>query len=389
MKSCLLSASKVKSLKTRGYHADGGNLYLQVSQYGTKSWVFRFTTGGVTRDMGLGSVDTFSLSEAREEARKCRQLVAQGVNPIEHRRKLKDAAAAENFGQMTFKDAARRFLAAFRGEWRSEKHATQWETSLKAYAYRQLGDRPVSAIEGVQITEALAPIWTSKRVTAQRVKQRVERVVSWVKDGMPLPNTPGRFVKHLEALPYEQAPAFMVELRDRDGLAARALEFTILTATRTSEALCATWHEIDLEAALWAIPGHRRKTGEPLTVPLPTAAVALLRALPRVEDHVFPGAKDGKPLSDESMRVLLRDMMGKGGATVHGFRSTFRDWAGDRTAFPKDVIEAALGHRLKSRVEAAYRRRDAIEKRSKLMETWASYCAVPLAGNVERIHGAA
>jgi integrase len=381
MKINQLSARKVQALKERGYYLDGGGLYLQVSETGTKSWIFRFTVAGVTRDMGLGSIHNFTLAEARERARTARQLLADGINPIEQRRKARDEAAGQSLQAITFKDAARRFVAMHGEAWRNEKHRRQWESTLRQYAFPTLGDRPVSAIEGQQITEALAPIWTAKAETARRVKQRIERICQWVKDGTPLPNTTGRTVKHHSAMAIDDLPAFMVELRERESISAKALEFTILTAARTSEALGATWREIDLKAGIWSIPANRMKAGKAHDVPLSKPALALLKSLPRVDAYLFPGAKDGAPLSNMAMLELLRGMRGHG-LTVHGFRSTFRDWAGDRSHFPRNVIEHALAHQIKDKAEAAYRRSSALEKRRKLMDAWASYCDLPMAGDV-------
>ena len=393
MKTAQLSARKVHTVKKPGYHLDGAGLYLQVkelkSKQGTsltKSWVYRFTVAGRTQDMGLGSVATFSLAEARERARAARQLVADGINPIQHRRQhAVNLAAVESF-----QEAATEFLSVWSNEWRNAKHRAQWRSTLEAYAYPRLGTLPVLDVDGAAITEALAPIWTEKRETARRVKQRIERVVQWAKDGKPLPNSPGKHVKHHPAMAVDELPAFMAELRERDSISARALEFTILTAARTSEAIGATWEEIDLEEGTWTVPAERMKAHKPHTVPLSKAVLDLLRALPRVkgESYVFPGARAVQPLSNMAMLELLRGMNGDG-LSVHGFRSSFRDWAGDHTNFARNVIEHALAHRIKDKAEAAYRRSDALEKRRKLMEAWASYCAKPLTGNVRRLHGKA
>ena len=389
MKSCQLSARKVSTAKQQGYYLDGGGLYLQVSQSGTKSWVFRFKMNGRVRDAGLGSVGTFSLKEARERARKFRQLVADGIDPIEDRRNKKDAARTEQFSRLSFKDAAQRFLELHQNEWKNQKHREQWLSSVKTYAYPSIGNRPVATIDGAIVTEALSPIWTKKPVTARRVRQRIERVVKWVRDGMPLPTQgASKRVKHYPALPFVEIASFIAALRERKSISARALEFTILTAARTSEAIGAKWSEIDLDAAVWTIPARRMKGDRQHQVPLSQSVLGLLETLPReAGGYVFPGAKAKSPLSNMAMLELLRGMNGNG-LTVHGFRSSFRDWAGDRTHYPREVIEHALAHQIKDKAEAAYRRSDALEKRRRLMEEWAKYCSSPVtASEVVALHG--
>ena len=390
MKSCQLTARKVSTVKEPGYYGDGGGLYLQVSQYGTKSWVFRFTLDRKTRDMGLGSIDTFTLKEARERARKYRQLLADGIDPIEDRLKKRDEARADASERMLFKDAAQLFLDVHTQGWRNEKHRQQWRNTLRTYAYPTLGSRPVSAIDGAAITEALSPIWLTKQETASRTKQRIERVVQWVRDGKPLPHqSAAKRVRHHPALPFTELPAFMAELRENESISARALEFTILTAARTGETIGAKWSEIDLDAAVWTVPGERMKGGKEHEVPLSKEAVTLLENLPREKGgYMFAGARAKKPLSNMAMLQLLRGI--RSGLTVHGFRSTFRDWAGDRTNFPREVIEHALAHQIKDKAEASYRRSSALEKRRKLMDAWSSYCERPPgSGKVIPIRGAA
>jgi len=389
MKSDQLTARKVATAKKPGYYGDGGNLYLQVSKYGSRNWVFRFTLNGKTRDMGLGSLRTFSLKEARERARQCRQLVAQDIDPIEARLQKRDDARSEKAARITFKEAAERYIAVHQRTWKNAKHKAQWPSSLQSYAYPTLGPRPIAAIDGALITEALSPIWATKSETARRVKQRIEKVCQWVKDGTPLPlNRAGKRVRHHAALSFAELPAFMAELRGRDNISARALEFCILTAARTSEVLGAKWNEIDGD--VWTIPAERMKAGKEHEVPLSKRAAAILKALPRERGgYVFPGARAKAPLSNMAMLELLRGMNGNG-LTVHGFRSTFRDWAGDRTPFAREVIEHALAHGIKDKAEASYRRSSALEKRRKLMDAWASYCQSPAAeGKVVALYGAA
>ena len=385
-----LSAVKVTRLKTPGRYCDGLGLWLQVSEAGTKAWLFRYTRHGRARQMGLGALHTVSLAEARERARQARQLLLDGEDPIEVRRQQRDEAKGESAERMLFKDAAQRFIDLHADGWRNEKHRAQWKSTLRDYAYPTLGSRPISAIEGAQITEALSPIWTSKPETARRVKQRIERVVGWVRDGMPLPRqSASKRVRHHPAIPFAELPAFMAEMRERNSISARALEFTILTAARTSEALGAKWAEIDLDDAVWTVPAERMKGGKEHQVPLSKRALAILEALPRERGgYVFPGARAKSPLSNMAMLELLRGIRGQG-LTVHGFRSTFRDWAGDQTNFARETIEHALAHRIKDKAEASYRRSAALEKRRKLMESWSRYCATPMkaSADVVALHG--
>jgi len=397
MKSSQLTDREVKTVKKPGYYCDGAGLYLQVAQSGsgvTKNWIYRFTSPltGKVRDMGLGSVKTFSLKEARERARLHRQMVADDLDPIEERRKKRDDLRTKQLERGIFKDEAEKFISLHESTWKNDKHRAQWRSTLRDYAYPTLGSRPVSAIDGALITEALHPIWMKKPETARRVKQRIERVRQWVKDGRPLPRQTGvKTVRHHPAMPFKEMPAFMVELRNRNSISARALEFTILTVARTSEAVGAEWSEFDLDAGVWTIPAKRMKAAKQHEVPLSNRAIEILRDLPRERDgYVFPGARTKSPLSNMAMLELLRGMRDDG-LTVHGFRSTFRDWAGDNTNFAREVIEHALAHRIKDKAEASYRRSAALEKRRQLMEAWARYCSSqPRAGSAEvrTIHGA-
>ena len=270
----------------------------------------------------------------------------------------------------------------------TQKHRAQWRSTLATYAYPTLGKRPVRAVDAALVNAALAPIWTTTPETASRVRQRVARVCQWVRDGMPLP-TPGKSkrVEHHAALPWQEMPAFMAELRQRDGISARALEFTILTASRTGEVIGATWDEID--AKVWAIPAERMKAHKAHKVPLPDRALEILHALPREKGspYVFPGGKAGSGLSNMAMLELLRGL--RPGLTVHGFRSTFKTWASEATAHANIVSEAALAHTIPDKVEAAYRRGELLTKRAKLMRDWAAYCArPPVEGNVVPMRGA-
>ncbi|MGH6748711.1 MAG: tyrosine-type recombinase/integrase [Methyloceanibacter sp.] len=390
-----LSAAGISKIKSPGMYGDGDGLWLQVKEVESKkgigickSWTFRYMISSSPRYMGLGPLRQVSLAKARARASEARDLVYSGIDPIEDRRKRRDEARSQTTTR--FKDAAKRFLDLHRDTWKNEKHKQQWAQSLRDYAYPSLGTRPIAAIDGAVITEALESIWTTKPETARRVKQRIERVVQWVKDGMPLPmRGPSKRVQHFAAMPFVELPAFMAELRRIDRISARALEFVILTAARTSEVLGAKWSEIDLNTCVWTIPAERMKAGKGHHVPLCKRAVEILESLPRVAGgYVFPGVKARAPLSTMTMLELLHGMGGDR-ITVHGFRSTFRDWAGDRTHYPREVIEHALAHQIKDKAEAAYRRGDALEKRRRLMEEWARYCASPAraSGEVVALHG--
>ncbi len=338
--------------------------------------------------MGLGPLRRVSLAKARERRDEAHDLIYQGIDPIEARLKRRDELRSQATELMLFKDAAKRFLDLHLDTWENAKHQQQWANSLRNYAYPSLGARPIEAIDGAAITETLKPIWTKKPETARRVKQRIERVIQWVKDGQPLPmQGPSKRVEHYPALPFAELPGFMAELRERDSISARALELCILTCLRTSEVLGATWGEFDLAAATWTVPAERMKMRKEHVVPLSKRAIAILQALPR-ERYVFPGAKARTPLSDGAMAELLKQMHAEGPsrwldartgrrAVPHGFRSSFRDWAGDCTHYPRELIEHALAHQVGNKVEAAYRRSDALEKRRRLMEEWAKYCSSP------------
>jgi integrase len=277
-----LTALKVKRLKEPGLYSDGGNLWLQVSPWGTKSWVLRYMLGGRARKMGLGSLNDFTLLEARERARLLRQKLADGIDPIEDRLKRRDEMRREEAGRITFKDAANKFLSVHEQQWRNEKHRKQWRSTLQTYAFPTLGERPVEAIDAALINRAVAGIWKDTPETASRVKQRIERVCQWVRDGMPLPQRgAAKRVKHHSAMSYEDLPAFMVRLRERNSISALALEFCILTAARTNEVINAKWSEIDLKKAVWVIPAERMKANKEHVVPLSDRAVEILRQLPR------------------------------------------------------------------------------------------------------------
>jgi integrase len=385
----MLTVLEVAKLKTPGRYADGGGLYLNVSNTGSKSWLFRYKRDGKGHWMGLGSIDTYSLAEARERARWARQLIGGQRDPIAEKRAAQAALTVQQLKAMTFREAALNFLATDKIEGlKNDKARQQWRSTLEQYAFPVIGDLPLQSIDSALVLQALLPVWKRIPETGSRLRGRIERVFGWA---MPLklydgPNPASREVlkdhlpakakaKHHQAVPYAELPAFMVDLKAREGMSAKALEFTILTAVRTNETIGAQWSEFDLDAAVWTIPAARMKAKRDHRVPLCKRAVDLLRNLPtanRRKGFVFING-GGLPLSNMAMLELLRGMAP--GTTVHGFRSSFSDWARDKTAYPRDVIEMALAHTIKDKSEAAYRRGDALDKRRKLMGDWAEYCA--------------
>jgi len=367
-----------------GRHGDGGGLWLQVRSGGRKSWLFRYQRGGRARAMGLGPAKDVSLAEARQMAQEARRQLLAGVDPIEHRSGQRQAAPAPPAAP-TFRRCAERYIASHEAGWRNPKHAAQWPATLEAYAYPIFGELPVDAIDTGMVLRALEPVWQSKPETASRVRGRIESVLSWASvAGYRSGDNPARWrghldqllparrkvraVRHHAAMPYAALPAFMVRLRDQPGTGARALELTILCATRTSETLGARWPEV--EGSVWTIPGERMKGGRQHRVPLSPAATALLDQLPRAGEFLFPGARRGRPLSQMAMLMLLRRM--DCDITTHGFRSSFRDWSAEVAHAPREVAEAALAHRLGG-VEGAYARGDMLDRRRELMEAWASF----------------
>lgn len=381
-----LTARRVETLKTPGMHLDGQGLHLRVGKAGNKSWVYRYAANGRVHDMGLGTYPDFSLAEARERAMAQRKLRVDGHDPIAARQASRAKA-------LSFRECAEAYIRAHEPSWRNPKHAAQWPATLGTYVYPAFGDLPVQAVDVGLVMKAVEPIWTTKPETASRVRGRIESVLDWATArGFRTGENPARWRGHLEnllparskvrrvehhaALPYLEIGAFMVELRQREGMAARALEFAILTAARTGEAIGARWSEIDLDKALWTIPGERMKAGREHRVPLSAPALAILAALPREGEFVFGGER---PLSQMALLMTLRRMK-RTDLTAHGFRSTFRDWAAERTGFPAEVAEMALAHVVGDKVEAAYRRGDLFEKRRQLAEAWAKFCAMPAAG---------
>ena len=388
----LSTAGVSAATKKIGKHGDGGGLWLKVRRPGDASWVFAYMIAGRARELGLGPLHSVSLAEARNRAREARQLILDGKDPIEVKHAAANAAKVERLKTVTFREAARDFLRSSKVQgFKNDKHRKQWGSTLERHVFPVFGDLPLQAIDTAIVLKALAPVWERTPETGSRLRARIERVFDWAKPlGLFVGDNPAalerlkdhlpakRKAEHHAAMPWAEVPAYMATLRSRDSVSAKALEFTILTATRTSETLGAQWSEIDLDAALWIIPAERMKASRPHRVPLCPRAIELLRALPRSGALVFP-AKSGRALSNMAMLQLLRGTAGNG-YTVHGFRSTFSDWARDRTAYARDVVEMALAHTIKDKTEAAYRRGDAIEKRARLMTEWCRFCST--SGNV-------
>jgi integrase len=377
-----LSEVKAKSSNLKsGRHSDGGGLYLNVSPSGTKSWLFMWVRQGKRREMGLGAYPAVSLANARTEATRCRETVAAGGDPITERSKG---------AEPTFGECADQFLSSMEASWRNEKHRAQWRMTLAEYC-RPISSKRVSLIATEDVLSVLNPIWRDKPETASRLRGRIERVLDFAKaKGWRTGENPALWRGHLKnvlpprqrlsrghhaAMPYRQLPAFIARLRAAEAMAARALEFLILTAARSGEVYGARWSEFDLERGIWKIPAGRMKAGKEHRVPLSDQVLSLMRTLKEtpVSEYVFPGYRTNCPLSSSAMEMLLRRLKADE-YTVHGFRSSFRDWAGDETHFPREIAEAALAHRVGDATEQAYRRADALAKRRELMQSWANFC---------------
>ncbi|HEU0044212.1 tyrosine-type recombinase/integrase [Sphingomonas sp.] len=404
-----LSALAVSKLKAEGRYAVGGadGLHFRITG-NSKAWVLRIKIGTKRSDIGLGPYPEVSLADARELAREHRRKVRTGIDPLAEKREARAALRVAKAKTKTFEECARAYVESQRAGWKNEKHAKQWSATLETYAYPVFGSLPVDTVDRGMVLDVLNPIWATKTETAKRLRGRIEGVLDWAKvSGYRDGENPARWRGHLDkllaapskvrkvehhaALPYAEIGAFMAELRKRDGVAPRALELAILTAARSGEVRGMTWAEIDLAGKVWTIPGDRMKAGKEHRVPLSDAALAVLKALPRVRgtEHVFAAPRGGA-LSDMSLTAVLK-RMGRDGLTQHGFRSTFRDWAGETTAYPREVIEHALAHQLADKAEAAYQRGDLLAKRARLMADWAKFSGtVAKSGaNVVAIQGAA
>jgi integrase len=424
-----LSALEVKKVLPPGLYGDGGGLYLQVSAFDTKAWVFRYMMAGRARKMGLGPVSVkpndklITLAEARSMATDARNLVSRGVDPIDERKGRKAAQAAEQAKRLTFGECAEGYIVAHASGWKSPKHADQWRMTLlgidpkgkpaKNDYCKSIRALPVQLIETAHIEKILRPIWETKTETASRVRGRIEKVLDRAKalklrqgenpaawrghlDQIFPPKSQVAPVENHPALPYADLPEFMVKLRAKEGVSARALEFTILTAARTGDTIGATRAEVDISERLWTVPAARVKGKKGArkrdhVIPLVPQALAVLDLVPEEGAYIFPGGK-GESLSNMAMAELLKDMGYSGDvATVHGFRSTFKDWCSDETDYPNEMSELALSHAVSDKVERAYRRGTMRAKRRNMMADWAAYCCGDLrrlGDNVVTLRGA-
>jgi integrase len=390
-----LTALQVQRATKRGMLNDGAGLYLQIGEGGSKSWILRYKRDGKSHYFGLGALHTIGLADARQKAVEARRLLLDGKDPLAERRASRAAVAKA----VTFREAGEAYIAAHAPGWRSDKHLRQWEQSLANYVHSMIGDMKVDAIGVVDVLRVLTPIWTEKPETANRVRNRIELILDAAKarglrsgenpaawrghlDKLLPPRSKVRRVEHFAAMPYRDVAEFMTELRRQDSVPAKALQFAVLTAARSNEALGARWDEIDLlDRKLWTVSASRVKSGREHRVPLSDPALSILHEMAaiRSNDFVFPGRRG--PLSAVMLQLALK-RMGREGATVHGFRSAFRDWAGNETHFPREICEQALGHVVGNQVEQAYRRDTALEKRRKLMDAWADFCELSARGQV-------
>lgn len=393
-----LNALQVAKLTKPGYYCDGAGLYLQVSPSGSKSWIFRYERAGKQNEMGLGSFNTFSLSEARNRAGEKRKLLADDIDPLEAKRGAILKKRMEDANIITFDEAAAAFIKANSPAWRNAKHGEQWRNTLATYASPVIGSMPISEVNTAMVLRILQPIWNEKTETATRLRGRIEKILDWAKvQGFRAGDNPAAWRGHLSevlpkpskvanagnhaALPWAEIGSFMATLRAVPGAGALAMELIILTATRTSEVLNAPWTEFDLDAGVWTIQKERMKGFREHRVPLSAAALAALKRA-RTElngsEYVFPGRKTGALSNMACLQTLKR--MNRADLTVHGFRSTFRDWCAESTNYPRDVAEMALAHAIEDKSEAAYRRGDLLEKRRALMSDWAEFCGIANTG---------
>ena len=407
-----LSALEVGRLNKPGMHAVGAvpGLHLQVTDTGASTWILRVLVGGRRREIGLGGYPAVTLAQAREKARMTREDIVKGIDPVEQRKAARSALFALHGARITFDECAQKFIESKAAEWRNPKHRAQWAATLATYASPVVGRLNVQDVTLAHVMKILETdnLWTTKTETASRLRGRIESVLDWATvRGYRTGDNPARWKGHLDkllpapgktktvehhaALPYALLGGFMVDLRMREGVAAKALEFAILTAARSGEVRGACWDEIDLDNALWTIPSARMKANKEHIIPLSQQALELLKALPNVPDNplVFPAPRGGV-LSDMTLGAVLK-RMGRADLTAHGFRSTFRDWAGETTAYPREVIEHALAHQLKDKAEAAYARGSLLAKRRRLMADWAVFCEAKHtgAGEVVAIRGVA
>ena len=398
-----LTALEVSRLDTPGHHAVGGvaGLYLYVNEASARSWVLRVMVGLKRRHLGLGGYPTVTLSHAKETARQLRGEISKGIDPLQQRKEEASRLRAQQASAITFEKAAEGYLDTHGDSWKNAKHRAQWANTLSTYAYPFIGKILVRDIEVEHVLTVLTPIWKIKNETASRIRGRIESVLDWASarnyrsrdnparwkgllDKLLAAPSRVKVVEHFKAMPIDQAPGFVSKLRMQAGMAALALEFSILCASRSGEVRGARWSEIDIQACLWTIPKERMKAGKEHRVPLNTQAIEILESIPKTDPAglIFFAPKGGA-LSDMTLTVLMRRM--KVDAVPHGFRSTFRDWVSERTSYPRELAEQALAHTIANKVEAAYRRGDVLEKRKIMMTEWGNFLATTPAPFVEKI----
>jgi integrase len=399
--------AKAKDFRTGhgGLLSDGGGLYLSIGENDNKSWIYRYKRPGkqTSTDHGLGSYPDVSLAEARELATECRRMRRNGIDPIDSRRAARAQEKLETAKMMTFRQCGDAYIESHKAGWRNPKHAAQWPATLEAYAYPIFGSLPAQAVDIGLVMKVIEPMWQTKTETASRLRGRIESILDWATTrGYRQGENPARWRGHLEnllpkksrvrrvehhaALPYTELGGFMAALRGQDGIVARALEFTILTASRAGEAISARWSEVNLTERIWVVPAERMKAGREHRVPLSDRVIEILDDMARVGENefVFPGARKRRPISAASFFKLLR-RMGRGDLHTHGFRSVFSDWCSERTNFPAEVREMALAHAVGDKVEAAYRRGDLFQKRRQLMDAWARVCSAPATDKTDTV----
>lgn len=390
-KTSKLTSLQVKKISAYGFYSDGNGLYLQVSKSGSKSWVFRYEANGKGRKQGLGSATDLTLSEARVAASESRKLRLNGKDPIDEKKKISAVAHMKAVRAITFKACATSYIDSHKASWTNSKHIDQWTNTLTTYAYPVIGHLPAQDVDVSLVMKILEPIWVTKTETATRVRQRIENILDWAKVrdyrsgenparwrghlNMLLPN-PAKLqkVKHFNAMPFIETPAYFTELREKNTVSAMALSFLILTATRSNETRSATWDEVDLDNAVWTIPENRMKAKIEHTVSLSPECLEILveAKAHKINNFIFPSENRKTGISSAALQQLLRSTQTK--ATMHGFRSSFRDWCAEMTDYDSRVAEFSLAHQLKDTTEAAYLRSRMVEKRRKLMNEWSSYC---------------
>jgi integrase len=387
-----VTALAVAKLRRPGRHRCGNNLYLQIGENGARSWIVRYQFGGRARHMGIGATDLLTLAEAREKAVEARRLLLDGIDPLVERERRRQQASVAAASMVTFRECAERYIAAHEPSWRSRIHRNQWQSSLARFVYPVFGAVAVADVDTGLVMQVLEPLWMRAPATASRVRGRIESILDFAKargyresencarwrghlENLLPHHRKLQAVKHFAALAYADVAALLVALRAEGGIAAVALEFAVLTAARTGEVIGATWDEINEIEKIWTIGAGRMKGGREHRIPLSARAVELLTRLPRQGEFVFAGKRAGTPLGPTTLRAVMQRV--RPGASVHGLRSSFRDWAAEQTNYPREVAEAALAHAISNAVEAAYRRTDFFERRRRLMEDWSRYCSAP------------